>query len=77
MNQATKYSWQNGYYKLSGIDNMIFKVDHENVTTESFVENKFGLGTWKFGEFGPADQEIVKSTGKKKWTLTKTTSIKS
>ena len=69
MNQVTNCPWQNGYYKLSGIDNMIFKVDNENVTTESFVENKFGLGSWKFGEFGTVDQEILEQTGKKNYNV--------
>ena len=63
MEQNEICPWQNGYYKLGGLNNMVFNVDHENVKTESFVENKFGLGTWKFGNYGPANAEIIKCTG--------------
>ena len=44
-------------------------LDKENVKTESCVENKFGLGTWKFGNFGPTDPEIMKCTGLKNYNV--------
>ena len=69
MEQNKICPWRNGYYKLSGLNNMVFNVDQENVKTESFVENKFGLGTWKFGNFGPADPEIIKCTGMKNYNV--------
>ena len=69
MEQNKICPWQNGYYKLSGLNSMVFNVNQENVKTESFVENKFGQGTWKFGNFGPVDQEIMKCTGVKNYNV--------
>ena len=60
--------WKNGYYKLEGINNVVYYVDGENVKKEGLVDNTegpFSSGTWKFGNFGEAHPEVTKYTKRK------------
>ena len=60
--------WKNGYYIISGMNNVVFNVNEETVKIESIL-SEVGLGTWKFGDFGEAHPDIVKSTGKKNYNV--------
>ena len=60
--------WKDGFYKLNTMNTNIFVVKGETVQMETLqgpVDNEFALGTWKFGDFGEADTEVAKASGKK------------
>ena len=73
MSSGTKNSfriWEDGYYKFSSINSMIFIVSGETVRTENLVgantvdDSSLG-GTWKFGDFGNTHPQIARQTGSK------------
>ena len=63
--------WEKGYYKLKGIDNLVFHVNGEQCKMEGVSGDSAGFedGTWKFGQFEEARPEIAKHTGKKNYNV--------
>ena len=57
--------WEDGYYKLTGFNNVIFRVDGEDVKIESLC-GQIDVGSWKLGNFGDAHPELARLTGKDK-----------
>ena len=62
--------WRNGYYRMRGMPSVINLVDGENVTSEnasgkstSHADDPTTKGTWKFGDFGVAQEDVAKECG--------------
>ena len=72
MAEKQQLPWKDGYYKLSNMNSNVFNVTGENVGIESMqgkVDNDFANGTWKSGDFGEANAEIVKIIGNKNYNV--------
>ena len=64
-----KTMWNNGYWYNKNQKYLLYIVDGENVETKPMIcvdypdiIKPFMNGSWIFGDFGPADPEIVKYT---------------
>ena len=63
--------WQDGLYIIKGMPTMVFTVRGEDVQYEALVgrtsthdNNPDCKGSFKFGDFGPAKEEVAKEAGK-------------
>ena len=68
MEELKPCPWENGYYKLSSMSVVIFKVSGEKVQVENIdgiMDDAMNECTWMFGKFGAAHAEVAKQTGKK------------
>ena len=68
--ETNKNPWRNGIYIGSLIKGFIFKVTGETCQGYStayldYPDEVIALfnSTWRFGDFGPADEETVKAAG--------------
>ena len=71
-----KTMWNNGYWYNKNQKYLLYIVDGENVETKPMIcvdypdiIKPFMNGSWIFGDFGPADPEIVKHTGIQNYNL--------
>ena len=73
MSGNTFLPWRNGYYKLSSNSRIVFVINGENVKVEKvigmFDDSMQPFGTWKFGDFGKASDEIVDHSGKTNYNI--------
>ena len=73
MTDIKSLPWTDGIYKLKNMNMMVFNVTGEKVKTENLtgdeIDESFGGGAWKFGEFEEARPEIAKHTGKKNYNV--------
>ena len=72
MNDMDCVPWKDGYYKWESTKRMVFLVKGETVKTEKFegtVDERLEFGTWKYGEFEEARQEIQEKTGRKTYNV--------
>ena len=72
MTDITYVPWKDGYYKWESTKRLVFLVKGEMVKTEKFqgkVEERLEFGTWKYGKYEEARQEIVEKTGKKNYNV--------
>ena len=51
MDGSKLFPWEDGYYKLTGFNNVVFLVDGEDVKIESLC-GQIDVGSWKLGTFG-------------------------
>ena len=76
MARNTTTPWKDGFYILKGMPTNIYTVTGENVVWEGVFgkasnhasDPKF-RGTWKFGDFGDAVEEVATAAGKKKYNV--------
>ena len=71
MSKQTKVPWKNGYYYNKSYTGLLTKV--EGNLAYSFIAGMkvefpdakpiCDTGTWKYGDFGPANQEVQKASG--------------
>ena len=72
MTEKQQLPWKDGYYKATEVHSNVFNVTGEIVeieTRQGKMENDFGKGAWKFGDFGEANPEIVKIIGNKNYNV--------
>ena len=72
MSEVTKLPWKNGYYYNKYMAGMIMKLDR-NTANLYLTGMKLDFpkedkpicapGSWTFGDFGPANEEVVKASG--------------
>jgi gluconate kinase len=68
--------WKNGYYHTREMPSMLYLVDGEKFVMHSASgkpSNVYDLpamqGTWKYGDFGEASEEVAKESGKSRYNL--------
>ena len=68
--------WKNGYYRMKFMPSMLFYVDGEDVTmenasgrTSNHGEDPSLKGKWIHGDFGEAQEDIAKASGKKNYNV--------
>ena len=68
--------WKNGYYRMRGMPLMIFHVEGNKVTNEyasgrtsNHGVNPSTTGTWTYGDFGDAKEDVAKESGKKNYNV--------
>ena len=76
MSKSAKTPWENGSYILKGMPSNIYTVDGENVIWEGVFgrvsnhdSNPKFRGTWKYGDFGEAIEEVAAAAGKKRYNI--------
>ena len=72
MTEVTKLPWKNGYYHNKFMAGIMMKLDGNTATPYltsmklHFPEEEKPIsapGTWTFGDFGPANEEVCKAAG--------------
>ena len=70
MSDKPKTPWKNGFYFSKNMTYFIKKVDGESCEMYSILKLDYPDmdpvakdGTWKFGDFGPAHEEVQKASG--------------
>ena len=64
-----KTSWKNGYWFTTGQRGLLYNVNDKKAECKNLVcldypsAKKFMSGTWSYGDFGPAPEEISEATG--------------
>ena len=68
--------WKNGFYRMKSMPSLILTVTGENVTIEgvsgrptNFDDDPNAKGTWKYGDFGDASEDVAKAAGKPKYNV--------
>ena len=68
--------WKDGFYLMHGLPSMVWTVKGENVQNEYLVGRTSNHdndpnchGTFKFGDFGPAQEEVAKEAGKPNYNV--------
>ena len=68
--------WKNGFYRMKSMPARILTVNGENVTIEgvsgrptNFDDDPNTKGTWKYGDFGDATEDVAKAAGKEKYDV--------
>lgn len=82
MSTVNSLPWKDGYYKMTDNNNCVFLVNGETVNDENLTGEtdafsseedasgkKPSFGTWKFGDFGEANSEVRKATGKQNYNV--------
>ena len=67
----SKTPWKNGFYQSRSMQSMVYEVNGENLLLYAASGKPTGAenrdmckGTWKFGDFGEANPEVAKESGK-------------
>lgn len=70
MSDQPKTPWKNGFYFSKNMTSFLKKVDGESCEMHSILKLDYPDmdpvakdGTWKFGDFGPAHEEVQKASG--------------
>ena len=68
--------WKNGYYHTRAIPSMLYLVDGENFIIHSvsgkpsnIYDIPTSVGTWKYGDFGEASEDVAKESGKSHYNV--------
>ena len=73
------YPWKNGYWYNKGVSTMYYNVDGDEAELCSLLKFDYPetkptfSQPWKYGDFGPAPQEIIDLTGIKNYNIEITT----
>ena len=68
-NNDVTHPWKNGYWFNKKAPAVLFEVENENFSLKNMVcfdnpeVKEMMNGTWKYGDFGPADKKFVQLTG--------------
>ena len=63
--------WRNGYWYNKNEKQNLIIIDGNKMTIKDFINLDYTVvnGTWTYGDFGPADEEIFLITGFKNYNL--------
>ena len=66
--------WKNGHYRTKTYPSLLYLVEGEDFTIfaasgKTTKLNPMFVGTWKYGDFGEASEDVAKESGKTRYTV--------